>query len=177
MPAQVAALDHSHAFSALTLVGTRVVAPGPVDEVLPDHGAAAMEALFSLPGPDWSDRAEVAAAGAELAALLGNDPVQARETESRIWDRTPGRDPAIPAKPERGGVRGLDCAPRWRERLGELGAPWLVVHGRLDPFFPVGNGEAIAAAVPGARLLVVKEMGTAVPDVAVEEVAPAMLAL
>ena len=36
MVAQVAALDHPDAFSALTLVSTRPVAPGPVDDDLPD---------------------------------------------------------------------------------------------------------------------------------------------
>jgi pimeloyl-ACP methyl ester carboxylesterase len=35
--------------------------------------------------------------------------------------------------------------------------PTLVVHGRRDRFFPVGNGEAIAREIPGARLLVLKE--------------------
>jgi pimeloyl-ACP methyl ester carboxylesterase len=35
--------------------------------------------------------------------------------------------------------------------------PALVVHGRRDRFFPVGNGEAIAREISGARLLVLKE--------------------
>jgi pimeloyl-ACP methyl ester carboxylesterase len=47
MVAQVAALDHPDAFSALTLVSTRPVAPGPVDDDLPDHDAATMDAVFS----------------------------------------------------------------------------------------------------------------------------------
>jgi pimeloyl-ACP methyl ester carboxylesterase len=42
--AQVAALDHPDAFSALPLVGTRSVAPGPVDDDLPDHDAATVRA-------------------------------------------------------------------------------------------------------------------------------------
>ena len=37
-----------------------------------------------------------------------------------------------------------DCKPRWRERLPEIEVPTLVVHGRRNRFFPVGNGEAIA---------------------------------
>jgi pimeloyl-ACP methyl ester carboxylesterase len=61
MVAQVAALDHPDAFSALTLVSTRPVAPGPVDDDLPDHDAATMDALFSRPMPDWADRSAVAA--------------------------------------------------------------------------------------------------------------------
>jgi pimeloyl-ACP methyl ester carboxylesterase len=71
----------------------------------------------------------------------------------------------------------LDCQPRWRERLPEIEVPTLVVHGRRDRFFPVGNGEAIAREIPGARLLVLKEAATAIPDSAVGEVTEAMLTL
>ena len=88
MVAQVAALDHPDAFSALTLVGTRPVAPGPVDDDLPEHDPTIMEALFSRPLPNWADRAAVAAFAAEGAELLGNDPEQARATAAGIWDRT-----------------------------------------------------------------------------------------
>src|SRR5688572_7167807 len=45
MVAQVAALDHPTAFSALTLAGTRPVGPGRVDKDLPDHDAATMEQI------------------------------------------------------------------------------------------------------------------------------------
>jgi len=69
----------------------------------------------------------------------------------------------------------LDCEPRWRERLPEV--PTLVVHGRRDRFFPIGNGEAIAREIPGARLLVLEEAATAILDAAAGEVAKAMLAL
>jgi pimeloyl-ACP methyl ester carboxylesterase len=71
----------------------------------------------------------------------------------------------------------LDCTPRWRERLPGIELPTLVVHGRHDPFFPVGNGEAIAREIPGARLLVLEDGATALPDAAAGEVAEAMLAL
>jgi hypothetical protein len=46
-----------------------------------------------------------------------------------------------------------------------------------QPFFPVGNGEAIAREIPGARLLVLDEAATAMPAAAVGKVAEAMLAL
>ena len=95
MVAQVAALDHPDAFSALTLAGTRPVAPGRPDEDLPDHDAATMERLFSRPMPDWSDRAAVAQFAADGAEVLGDDPAAARATAERIWDRTPGTDPAV----------------------------------------------------------------------------------
>ncbi|MFC7340314.1 alpha/beta fold hydrolase [Saccharopolyspora griseoalba] len=178
MVAQVAALEHPLAFSALTLVSTRPVAPGPVDEDLPDHDQAVMGALFSRAMPDWSDRAAVAAFAADGAELLGNDPQQARATAARIWDRTPSTRPSVQQANQLGVVFArLDCAPRWRERLGELCVPTLVVHGREDPFFPIGNGEALAAEIAAARLLAFDEMGTAVRDRGADRIATAMLAL
>src|SRR5687767_6500784 len=95
MVAQVAALDHPEAFSALTLVGTRAVAPGPVDDDLPDHDAAMMKRAFASAMPDWSDRDAVAEFAAVRAAGLGNDPAAARATAARIWDRTPSTEPSI----------------------------------------------------------------------------------
>jgi pimeloyl-ACP methyl ester carboxylesterase len=178
MVAQVAALDHPGAFSALTLAGTRVVAPGKPDADLPDHDKATMKRLFTRPMPDWTDReavAEFAAAGAEI---LGDDPVAARAIAARIWDRTPGTAPPIQMASQLGMVFAkLNCKPRWRQRLPKIEVPTLVVHGRRDPFFPVGNGEAIAREVPGARLLVLEEAATAIPDAAAGEVAEAMLTL
>ncbi|MFD7905015.1 alpha/beta fold hydrolase [Kitasatospora sp. NPDC059747] len=178
MVAQVAALDHPKAFSALTLVGTRPVAPGPVDDDLPDHDPATRERRFALALPDWSDRAAVAQYAAAGAEIRGDDPGAARTRAERIFDRTPGTAPAVQMANQLGMVFArLDCTPRWRERLGEIAVPALVVHGRRDPFFPVGNGEALAREIPGARLLVLEEAATALPDATAEEVAEAMLAL
>ena len=137
-----------------------------------------MDRLFSRSRPDWSDRAavtEYAAAGAEI---LGDDPAAARAVAGRIWDRTPGTLPAVQMANQLGMVFGrLDCKPRWRERLAELAMPALVVHGRRDPFFPAGNGEALPREIPGARLLVLDRASTAIPDTAAGQVARTMLDL
>ena len=178
MVAQVSALDHPGAFSALTLTGTRPVAPGPPDDDLPDHDQATMSRLFAHSMPDWTDREAVAEFAAAGAKILGDDPVAARAIAARIWDRTPGTAPPVQMANQMGMVFSkLDCNPRWRERLPEIQVPTLVVHGRRDPFFPVGNGEAIARVIPGARLLVLAEAATSIPDAAAGEVAEAMLAL
>ena len=178
MVAQVAALDHPGAFSALTLVGTRAVAPGPSDDDLPDHDQATMGRLFARPMPDWTDREAVADFAAAGAEILGDDSVAARAIARRIWDRTPSTAPPIQLANQLGIVFSkLDCTPRWRERLSEIEVPTLVVHGRRDPFFPVGNGEAIAREIRGARWLVLEQAATAIPDAAAGEVATAMLAL
>ena len=176
--AQVAALDHPDVFSALTLVGTRPVAPGPADEDLPEHNPAVMAELFSRPMPDWSDREAVGTFAAKGAESLRNDPAEARSTSMRIWDRTPSPEPPVQQANQLGMVFSrIDCAPRWRDRLDGLDLPTLVVHGLQDPFFPVGNGEVLAAEIPGARLLVLDDMGTALPHAATDRVASAMLAV
>src|SRR4029450_2598168 len=87
MVAQVAALDHPGAFSALTLAGPRAVAPGRPDDDLPDHDQATMSRLFSRPMPDGADREAVAECAAAGAEILGADPVAARLIAARIWDR------------------------------------------------------------------------------------------
>jgi pimeloyl-ACP methyl ester carboxylesterase len=178
MVAQVAVLDHPGAFSALTLAGTRPVAPGPPDNDLPDHDQATMRRLFARPMPDWTDREAVADFAAARGEIIGDDPRTARAIAARIWDRTPDTAPPVQMANQMGMVFSkLDCKPRWRERLPEIAVPTLVVHGRRDPFFPIGNGEAIAREIPGGRLLVLAEAATSIPDAAAGEVAEAMLAL
>ena len=175
MVAQVAALDDPSAFSALTLISTRPVAPGPVDDDLPDHDPATLDRLFTRPMPDWSDRDAVAAFAAEGAEILGDDPDAARSVAGRIWDRTPSTGPETHAANQLGMTFSrIDCTPRWRERLPDISVPTLVVHGRRDPFFPVGNGEALAREIPGARLLVLEEASTVAPESASAGIAAAM---
>jgi pimeloyl-ACP methyl ester carboxylesterase len=48
-----------------------------------------------------------------------------------------------------------------RDRLGEIRAPTVVVHGTADPMFPLAHGRALAAAIPGARLLALDGFGHA----------------
>ncbi len=178
MVAQVAALEHPEAFSALTLVATRPVAPGPVDDDLPEHDAEAMGRLFARSMPNWSDRDAVAAFAAEGAEILGDDSTSARTAAGRKWDHTPSASPAVQLANQLGTVFAvLDCQPRWRERLSEVAIPTLVVHGRHDRFFPVGNGEALAREIAGAKLLVLEQAATAIPEPDASKVAAAMLEL
>ena len=58
-------------------------------------------------------------------------------------------------------------------RLASMSSP--PAPGRRDPFFPVGNGEALAREIPGARLLVLERAATAIPNTAAGEGAAAML--
>src|SRR5262249_6824922 len=46
-----------------------------------------------------------------------------------------------------------------RRALSDIGAPTLVLHGTADPMFPLGHGEALAAEIPGARLVTLEGAG------------------
>jgi pimeloyl-ACP methyl ester carboxylesterase len=43
--------------------------------------------------------------------------------------------------------------------LSAIAAPTLVIHGSVDPMFPLEHGQALAAAIPDARLLTLEGAG------------------
>jgi pimeloyl-ACP methyl ester carboxylesterase len=178
MVAQVAALDHPEAFSALTLVGTRPVAPGPVDDDLPDHDARRWTGLFSRSMPDWSDRDAVTEYAAGGAEILGDDPAAARAVAERIWDRTPGTLPAVPVWP----TSWAWCSPgSTASRAGASGSPssrcrrwWCTVAATRS------SRSATAKRSPGDPRCTAPRTRTGLdgdPDAAAGEVATAMLDL
>ncbi|MDQ3989784.1 MAG: alpha/beta fold hydrolase [Actinomycetota bacterium] len=172
--AQLMGLDHPDRVASLTLIATRPTAPGPNDPDLPEHSPRLMSHLMDTPEPDWSDRAAVVdylvETGRHFAGSDRFDETEVRENVGRIFNRT------VDAAPERADPRkihranqiasvfaALDSGGRWRERLGEITAPTLVVHGDEDPFFPIGNAEALANEIPGAELLTLSKTGQELP--------------
>jgi pimeloyl-ACP methyl ester carboxylesterase len=51
-----------------------------------------------------------------------------------------------------------------RPALGSLSIPTLVIHGSDDPLVPVECGKNTAAAIPGAKLMIIDGMGHDLPD-------------
>jgi pimeloyl-ACP methyl ester carboxylesterase len=51
-----------------------------------------------------------------------------------------------------------------------------VLHGEDDPFFPIGNGEALAAEIPDARLVRLGRAGHRLPAHAAPIVAEELIA-
>jgi pimeloyl-ACP methyl ester carboxylesterase len=70
--------------------------------------------------------------------------------------RSRATDPAAAANHRR--AMWLDD-PSLHAPLSSITAPTSIVHGDQDPVFPLGHGEALAAAIPGAVLHVVPGMG------------------
>ena len=53
----------------------------------------------------------------------------------------------------------LDHGEGTSRALQEIGAPTLVIHGSADPMFPPAHGEAVAAEIPRANLMVLEGAG------------------
>ncbi|MFF0456069.1 alpha/beta fold hydrolase [Nocardia africana] len=172
---QLAALDHRDRVSALTLINTRPTSPGPADPDLPEHSDRIMGFFAATPTPDWSDRAAVIDYRVEQARTLsgayGFDEQQARQQATRTVDRTTDMGSSVL------NLAFVDAGERWRERLGELTVPTLVVHGTDDPFFPYGNGQAMAREIPGADLLPLPGIGHELPASTWDQLLVAMPAL
>ena len=43
--------------------------------------------------------------------------------------------------------------------LSRLMLPALIIHGAVDTLIPVSSGQATAAAIPNARLMIIEDMG------------------
>ncbi|MEU4810637.1 alpha/beta hydrolase [Nocardia fluminea] len=172
---QLAALDHPDRVSALTLINTRPTAPGPADPDLPEHSDRIMAFFTEHARPDWSDRAAVIDYGVEQARVRagthGFDEQLARRQATHMVERT--TDMAASTL----NLAYVDAGERWRQRLGEIAAPTLVAHGTDDPFFPYGNGQAMAREIPGAELLPLSGIGHELPDTTWDRLLAAMLAL
>lgn len=171
---QLAALDHPDRVSALTLINTRPTAPGPADADLPEHADRIMAFHTEVAVPDWSDRTAVIDHCVEQARLLagpgGADSHEVRQQVTRIVDRT--TDMAAST----GNLAFVEAGERWRERLDGLAVRTLVIHGTDDPFFPYGNGEALAREIPGAELMPLDGIGHELPIVTWERVLAAVVA-
>lgn len=108
-----------------------------VDSGLPP-GVESDVALFRVfNGPVRPFDEAAARAMLELALSRAADPAAAANHHRAVWRD----DPSL-------------LAP-----LSSITAPASIVHGDQDPVYPLGHGEALAAAIPGAELHVVPGMG------------------
>jgi pimeloyl-ACP methyl ester carboxylesterase len=167
--AQELAISRPERVASLTLIST---SPGGPD--LPSMSDELTRQFAESDGgtPDWSDRDAVIAyyLGGEymLAGTIPVDEERLRRVAGRAWDRSPS--PASAQNHWR-----LTGGWSTRDRLNEITAPTLVLHGTADPLFPYGHGEVLAREIPGARLVPLAGMGHQMPppeswDAAVAEI-------
>jgi pimeloyl-ACP methyl ester carboxylesterase len=125
--------------------------------------AEKLQAFFAQEAsePDWSDRAAVIDSIVEVERPFAGsrpfDEAAIREIAARAFERTTNLALSVTNH------AAIDSGDRWRERLGEMSAPTLVIHGTEDPMYPYGNAVVLAKEIPGARLLALERVGHEVP--------------
>jgi pimeloyl-ACP methyl ester carboxylesterase len=146
--AQAVAIKHPKRVLSLTVLSSQPL--GEDTSALPKSGAAWLDHLKE--DVDWSNRADAVRFVLEDARLIAGTafPFDLAGTKTfleRDFDRSGGY------------LSGtnhsilFDRGNSWNDRLAELKAPLLVMHGSADPVFPVENGEMLAAKVRDARLI------------------------
>jgi pimeloyl-ACP methyl ester carboxylesterase len=125
-------------------------------------GRSTPEARAALLRPSALDRATAVAASMAAARIFGSPayPLPEDELRRRVeakYDR--GYNPLGTLRQYAAIIASPDRTPRLRE----VTAPTVVVHGAADPLIMPTGGEATAAAVPGADLLLIDGMGHDLP--------------
>jgi pimeloyl-ACP methyl ester carboxylesterase len=170
--AQLVQLDFPDRVGALVLVATTAAGLDgpPVDPSLTDYFARASD-------PDWSDVDAVIDSQVGYARALAARSVPFDEAGTRaLVTRALGRTLDVRASLTNHEAARSDRDP-WFEQLRSVRVPTLVVHGEEDPLFPLGHGEALAAAIPGATLLRLPGVGHEFPARVWPVVVPAVLAV
>lgn len=149
MIGQLTALKHPTRVLSLTAISTSPV--GVDTSHLPQTTKAYMEHSAAAAGVDWSNRGQTIDFMVKDSRMLAgsahpHDAVGAKRLIVRDWDRSGNFKSATNHFLLKGGEE-------WKERLHEMRAPLLVIHGTADPIFPIEHGVALAGAVEGAKLV------------------------
>lgn len=166
MIAQTMAFEHPSRVASLTSIMSNTGAAG-VGEPEP----AALDALLA---PIPTERGPAILQSVEGARAIAGplfDEQAALERARESFDRS--FRPAAEAFQLAAMVASGDRT----ERLGSISCPTLVVHGRLDPLVTLPGGLATAAAIHGAALLVLAQMGHDMPAAYWSEIADAVIGI
>ncbi len=157
--AQLVAVEHPDRVASVILASSTPGGPGHATPDLPGFSDELSE-LFATeqPTPDWSNQAAVVAylVDAERPFAGRSRPFDEAEVQAAA-QRMAAHARDIAAQTTNPYL--IDDGEPWRQRLGDITVPALVVHGAEDPMFPIEHGRALAAEIPGARLLELAHTG------------------
>ncbi len=140
-----------------------------------DVGRPSPEAMAVVTRRPPTDRDTYVATELANSEVIGSrralvDEAWRRSRFERFYDR--GIDPT-------GVARQIMAMVASGDRTGALGgvtAPTVVIHGDVDTLVPLDGGEATARAIPGAKLLVIPDMGHEIPPAVQRDVVAAIVA-
>jgi pimeloyl-ACP methyl ester carboxylesterase len=160
----------------MTSPGTSVVGAmfGEDAGALPGPDAKVIEAMAAGLGVDPTDEDAVIANAVAVNEVLAGS--------KHPFDLEEGRDFVVSEmkrandyRASQNHILAITNTPPWRERLGEITVPTLVIHGTEDPILPFAHGEAVANEIPGAKLLAMDGVGHEIPEGEWDVIVPAIL--
>ena len=155
MIAQVLAIRHRARVLTLTSIMSNTGAPGA--------GGAAPEVIKVLNAPAGETREERVAASIESSrAIWGDTPEFPFDEELARWRAEVSEDRCYYPSGKLRQAAAMRATGDRTTALRQLDVPTLVIHGDNDPLVDVSGGEATAAAIAGAELMIIKGMGHAV---------------
>jgi pimeloyl-ACP methyl ester carboxylesterase len=167
---QLLATDFPDRVLSLVLISTSPATPG--DRGLPSPTAAFRE-FVATAHVDWSDTASVVEYFVGYSRMLSGGRRRFDEEGRRaLVERDVNRARNIAAIQNHDALAGRDRSYR---ALSTITAPALVVHGTADPMFPPEHGEALAAEIPRARLLLLDGAGHGVDPADWETIVAALI--
>ncbi|MET3290782.1 UNVERIFIED_CONTAM: pimeloyl-ACP methyl ester carboxylesterase [Brevibacillus sp. OAP136] len=152
MLAQMMALKHADRVLTVTLIATSNFAPElpPMEEKV--------VAFFEKAGAvEWTNDQAVADFAVEKWRVLAGSRYDFPEERIRQLAVEEVRRAANPASMNNHGL--VSGGETYLTRTHEIAAPALVIHGTADPIIPYPHGQALAKAIPGAKLLTLHETG------------------
>ncbi len=132
--------------------------------------SAAMEVLMTAPPTSRDGYIESTVAGRSVIGTQPPDLARTRRIAAQMYDR--GYHPEGTARH----IAAIAVAGDRTQELRRLDVPVVVIHGSADPLISVSGGEATAAAIPGAELVVIEGMGHDLPPQHHHEIADAIVA-
>lgn len=152
--AQLLALDFPDRVKSLVLISTSPATPGDRGLPSPTEAFAGFVATAQV---NWSDSESVIEYLVDYSRMLAGDRRPFDESAHHALVR---RD--VERAHNIAALQNHDVIPeaeRSPEALSSIIAPTLVIHGTADPMFPPRHGEALAAEIPAAQLLLVDGAG------------------
>lgn len=171
-------LDHPNRITSATLIYSSpspgVAASSPADkDSLPGISEKLMTAFTSAPGLEASADEKMAHQIETLRILNGNQYSFDADKARALINLEMMRARNFAASGNH--AIAIRNSPPWRQRLGEIRIPTLVVHGTEDPILPFPHGEALAAEISDAQLMVLQGVGHALPEGIWDELIPRLI--
>jgi pimeloyl-ACP methyl ester carboxylesterase len=167
MIVQLAAIDYPERVRSLVSIASTTGEPSV--------GGSKAGVLAALLAPPGTTREEVTDHAVTLSRMIGS-PGFDRDEQWLRWRAGHAYDRCYdPDGVSRQAAAALTASDR-TERLGAVRVPALVVHGSVDPLVDVSGGQATAAAIPHADLLVIEGLGHDLPPGVWSQLADAIAA-